>query len=131
MFVDASALVAMLCDEPEARSFAARIDRSEAPVTSAIAVYEAVLALSRAFQVGVETALDRVHGFLNDTGIRIVDVGRAEADAALDAHARFGKGRHPARLNMGDCFAYACARTRGVPLLYKGEDFALTDVQAG
>ena len=49
-------------------------------------------------------------------------------EAAIDAHDRFGKGRHPARLNMGDCFAYACARTNNAPLLFKGEDFALTDV---
>ena len=60
-----------------------------------------------------------------------MSIGLVEARLALEAHARFGRGRHPARLNMGDCFAYACARSRGVPLLYKGEDFALTDIEAG
>lgn len=49
--------------------------------------------------------------------------------AAIDAFARFGKGRHPAALNMGDCFAYACARVHRVPLLYKGDDFSLTDIE--
>ena len=61
-------------------------------------------------------------------GIRTIEIGPAEALAALDAYARFGKGRHPARLNMGDCFAYACARIHNAPLLFKGEDFARTDV---
>jgi ribonuclease VapC len=61
--------------------------------------------------------------------VRIVMIGEPEQAVAIDAHARFGKGVHPARLNMGDCFAYACARTNGVPLLYKGGDFALTDIE--
>uniref|UniRef100_B0T062 PIN domain-containing protein n=1 Tax=Caulobacter sp. (strain K31) TaxID=366602 RepID=B0T062_CAUSK len=60
---------------------------------------------------------------------QIVTIGAPEQAAAIDAHARFGKGVHTAKLNMGDCFAYACARTNGVPLLYKGDDFALTDIE--
>jgi ribonuclease VapC len=60
---------------------------------------------------------------------RVVAIGDVEQRLALDAHARFGKGVHPAKLNMGDCFAYACARANGVPLLYKGDDFALTDIE--
>ena len=68
---------------------------------------------------------------LSQTQSSVVAVGDAECRLALDAYARFGKGRHPARLNMGDCFAYACARSHGVPLLYKGDDFALTDIEAG
>jgi ribonuclease VapC len=58
-----------------------------------------------------------------------VPIGETEQEVALHAHARFGKGVHPAKLNMGDCFAYACARANGVPLLYKGDDFALTDIE--
>ena len=61
---------------------------------------------------------------------QVLPIGEAEQIAALEAHARFGKGVHPAKLNMGDCFAYACARVHGAPLLYKGEDFALTDIEA-
>lgn len=61
--------------------------------------------------------------------IRLVPITTDDAGRALDAFARYGKGTgHPARLNMGDCFAYAVARNHGVPLLYKGEDFALTDL---
>ena len=70
----------------------------------------------------------QIAALLTAVEIHIVAIGEVEAGAALDAHARFGKGRHPARLNMGDCFAYACARTHNAPLLFKGEDFELTDV---
>jgi ribonuclease VapC len=67
---------------------------------------------------------------LASAGSRIVEIGVAEGQLAVEAHARYGKGVHPARLNMGDCFAYACAKVHGVPLLYKGEDFAMTDIEA-
>jgi ribonuclease VapC len=69
-----------------------------------------------------------VERFLNGFDIVVVPVGREEYRAAARAHNRFGKGRDPARLNMGDGFAYACARTHAVPLLFRGEDFGLTDV---
>ena len=61
-------------------------------------------------------------------GLKTVDVDRAQAGRALDAFTRFGKGRHPARLNLGDCFAYALAATLNEPLLFKGDDFARTDI---
>jgi ribonuclease VapC len=63
-------------------------------------------------------------------GIDIVSMPADIGDAAIDAFQRFGKGRHPAALNMGDCFAYACAKRLGVPLLYKGDDFSLTDIHS-
>ena len=129
MFIDASALCAILLDEPEARRFAGTIEGSDRPVTSAVAIYETSMAVARMNDGDVEGALRRVRALLASSDIEVVGIGEPEATAALDAHARFGKGRHPARLNMGDCFAYACARTHGVPLLFKGEDFALTDVR--
>ena len=128
MFVDASALCAILLDEPEARDFVARIEAADEVWTSAIAIYETTLAVSRVNCGQVADAARRVMTLLQTLTVAISTIGDAEADAALDAYARFGKGRHPARLNMGDCFAYACARTHGVPLLFKGEDFTLTDV---
>ena len=130
MFVDASALCAILLDEPEARDFVARIEAADEVWTSAIAIYETTLAVSRVNCGQVADAARRVMTLLQTLTVAIGTIGDAEADAALDAYARFGKGRHPARLNMGDCFAYACARTHGVPLLFKGEDFTLTDVEA-
>lgn len=128
MFVDASALVAILTDEPDAELLEERLGRSNPRLTSAVGVYETVLAVGRKFGWDLAAAEASVQRFLAESSITIVLIGPEEARAALDAHARFGKGRHPAQLNMGDCFAYACARTHGVPLLYKGGDFSLTDV---
>ena len=71
-----------------------------------------------------------VDGFRETTGLELVSLGVAEIRVAVAAHARYGKGRHPARLNLGDCFAYACARVHGVPLLYVGDDFPQTDIRS-
>jgi len=71
-----------------------------------------------------------LHLFVNEAGIEIVDVDRAQVDLALDAWTRFGKGRHRAGLNYGDCFSYALAASRSAPLLFVGNDFAETDIAA-
>lgn len=76
----------------------------------------------------VEAELE-VLAYAGSAEITIIEIGAREATMAVNAFARFGKGLHPAKLNMGDCFAYACAKTHGVPLLYKGDDFALTDIE--
>jgi ribonuclease VapC len=75
------------------------------------------------------TSESRILRFLLASGIRIVPIGATESHEALTAHARFGKGRHPARLNLGDCFAYACAQVHGVPLRFVGDDFLRTDIR--
>ncbi|GAA0672029.1 uncharacterized protein with PIN domain [Sphingomonas insulae] len=67
-------------------------------------------------------------GFVQTAGLRMVPIGRTKRRRAVDAHARSGKGYHPARLNLGDCFAYACARTHHARLLYQGDDFSQTDL---
>jgi ribonuclease VapC len=128
VFVDASALVAILLREPEGKSLADRIEVAPRRLTSALAVYEATLAIARAREMSIDRASRHLTTFLDRAGIETVQIGEAERDAALKAFDHFGKGRHPARLNMVDCFAYACARTNGVPLLFKGDDFAQTDV---
>ncbi|MCX7365025.1 MAG: type II toxin-antitoxin system VapC family toxin [Alphaproteobacteria bacterium] len=131
MFVDASAIVAILNREPEADAFADSIEDSEAAVTSAIAIFEATLALCRIRHATVDDATADVEEFLNVARIRCVAIGPAEAKSALAAFARYGKGRgHPAQLNLGDCFAYAVARNQGIPLLFKGNDFANTDIES-
>lgn len=130
MFVDASAMVAILTLEDDGAALRERLSRADRRLTSGIAVYEAVLAVARKLEVEVDDAEIMVARFLSASGISSIEIGLGIASAALDAHARFGKGRHPARLNMGDCFAYACARANGARLLYKGDDFALTDVEA-
>ena len=73
-------------------------------------------------------SLELLRAFLKETGAHSVEIDRAVGDLALEAHARFGKGRHKAALNMGDFFSYACARSRGVALLCKGDDFRHTDI---
>jgi ribonuclease VapC len=67
--------------------------------------------------------------FLGALGFRIVPIAASEFELAMDAYARFGKGRHPTRLNLGDCFAYACAKANRARLLFKGDDFAKTDIE--
>jgi ribonuclease VapC len=130
MFVDASSLCAILLREPGCLEYAEKIGRAEAPRTSAIAIFETVLGVARMVDGDVTLARRDVDDFVAAAGIEIVGIGEAELARALDAFDRFGKGRHPARLNMGDCFAYACARTHGVPLLFKGDDFGRTDIAA-
>ena len=130
MFVDASALCAILLDEPDADYFTAKLETAVRPITSAVAVYETVAALLRAKTADPAEARAQVEEFMRRARMETVPIGGVERDGALGAMARFGKGHHPARLNMGDCFAYACAKSRGVPLLYKGEDFAMTDIVA-
>ena len=128
MFLDASAICAVLLSEPDAETYAAKITEAASRVTSPVAVFEAVLAYARSMDGDVARARRDVARFLEVTNTRLAAVGEAELERALDAFDRFGKGRHSARLNMGDCFAYACARTHGVPLLFKGDDFEKTDI---
>jgi ribonuclease VapC len=94
-------------------------------------VWEATVALARLSGKSITDVREDVERFLELAEIRTLPVPPEIAAIALDAFDRFGKGRHPAKLNMGDCFAYACARHFGEPLLYKGADFPLTDIEAG
>ena len=128
MILDASAIVAVLNREPEAGDLANRILAAPVRWTHALSLYETTLAIRRFSGVEDERASSVVRSFLSDLEIGVAEIGSAEAAEALDAHRRYGKGRHPARLNMGDCFSYACAKLRGMPLLYKGADFAQTDL---
>ena len=128
IFLDASALCAVLLRERDADIYTSKIGLDPSCLTSAIAVYETVTAVARTLDGDVAAARRNVSDFLELAGVRLIDIGDAEREIALDAFDRYGKGRHPARLNMGDCFAYACARTHGAALLFKGDDFALTDI---
>jgi ribonuclease VapC len=80
--------------------------------------------------LSVSVAAEAVEGYLALVEIVVVALPPETARIALDAYDRFGKGRHPANLNFGDCFAYACARHLGQPLMFKGGDFPLTDIEA-
>jgi ribonuclease VapC len=130
MFVDASAIVAMLTEEPEGDRLARILEGEAAPITSAIAIYETAARLMSKSSLSGEEARRAVADFLQATNMRTVAIDRREAEIALVAFERFGKRRHPAGLNMGDCFAYACATAHRAPLLFIGDDFSQTDVNA-
>ena len=130
MFVDASAIVAMMTDESDARRLAARLATSKTRLTSAIALFESTAGVARILAMPVAQALEEVAKFLQLMQIEVVDLPPEVGPAAIDAFARFGKGqRRAAQLNMGDCFAYACARHYGQPLLFIGSDFSKTDIE--
>ncbi|SFL47830.1 type II toxin-antitoxin system VapC family toxin [Methylobacterium pseudosasicola] len=130
MFVDASAMVAILADEPGAGDLIRCLDAAEMPITSVLAVFETATALTRKLAQDLAASESQILRFLLTSGIRIVPIGAPESHEALTAYARFGKGRHPARLNLGDCFTYACAQVHGVPLLFVGDDFPQTDIRS-
>ena len=129
MFADASALTAILVGESDALELAERMGRHARRVTSPLAVWEASLAVSRIRGVDLAEAAKALEQYLALMRIEVIDIPAAARFVAIDAAARYGKGRHPAALNFGDCFAYACARLAKAPMLYKGDDFALTDIE--
>lgn len=131
MFVDASAIVAILTREPEADLLADLLEAARSPVTSPIAVFEAVLGICRKRHASVEEAQEDVREFLELAGIELIPITIKEAETALSAFSRYGKGQsHPARLNLGDCFAYAAAKNQRTSLLFKGDDFDKTDIRS-
>ena len=128
MFVDASAIVGILAREIDAPNLAARVTQAERLFTSPLTVYEAVLGLARSRNMSIDEAQIAVSDFLSGIRAEIISITEEVGRDAIRAFDRFGRGRHPARLNMGDCFAYACTRSLAVPLLFKGDDFSLTDI---
>jgi ribonuclease VapC len=129
MFIDASAIVAILTREPDADALADVLESARSPITSPIAIFEAALGICRKRHASVEEAGEDVREFLGVAGVRTVSITEREAETALAAFSRYGRGRgHPAQLNLGDCFAYATAKNHRTALLFKGEDFDKTDI---
>ncbi|MGH2831847.1 MAG: type II toxin-antitoxin system VapC family toxin [Solirubrobacteraceae bacterium] len=126
MIVDTSALIAILRAEPEAAAFAQTIESASVRRLSAASYVEVGAVIDRA---GDAIASRRVDELLAVAGIEIETVTASQAQVAREAYRDFGKGSgHPARLNFGDCFSYALARTTAEPLLFKGDDFQHTDI---
>jgi ribonuclease VapC len=125
--IDTSAIIAILKDEPERRSFTETIERADTCLISAANYVEASIVLEA--RNGYEGLRD-FDLFLLKAGIIIETVDSEQAKIARSAFGKFGKGRHKAGLNFGDCFSYALAKTLGVPLLFKGDDFSFTDLQS-
>lgn len=125
MVVDTSALLAILADEPERRAFNEAIEASDTCLLSVATFVEASVVMES--RQGAEGLRDLDH-FIRRAGMQLVPVDAEQAHVARRAFSRFGKGRHPAGLNYGDCFSYALATVLGEPLLYKGNDLGRTDV---
>lgn len=127
MIIDSSVLVAVLLREPDARAFARVIRSAPARRLSAASYVELAAVVDGRRDAVLSSAIDEL---LARWRIEVVPFSVRQAQLAREAYQRFGRGSgHPARLNMGDCFAYALARDLGEPLLFKGADFALTDIE--
>ena len=128
IFVDASALIAIIAGEADADRLADILEADEVRLCSPLSVWETIAGLCHSYTFSVPSARAHVRHFLETGSFQFVEIGEREFEMAIDAYAQFGKGRHPAKLNMGDCYAYACAKTNGAKLLFKGDDFAKTDI---
>ncbi len=121
-------MIGIIAMEEDCASLAGRLARAPRVCTSALAIFETTAGLARIANASVSDALTLVERFLDEVNATIAVIDRETAMLALEAFERFGKGHHPAALNMGDCFAYACARQQDEPLLCKGGDFPRTDI---
>jgi ribonuclease VapC len=125
MVIDTSAVVAILLGEPESTAFAEAIEQAAPRLFSAASLLETSIVVEA--RKGEEAARD-LDLFVYKANIEIVPVDAEQAEIARQAWRRYGKGRHRAALNYGDCFAYALAKASGSRLLFKGDDFTHTDV---
>jgi ribonuclease VapC len=130
IFVDTSAFVAILSKEPDWRDFSKAIDAAESRLTSAVVRLETCIVLGIRLKLSPSEAERQFEKLLLSADIEETPVDSAVGMAAVACFERYGKGRHPARLNFADCLSYACAKVRGATLLFKGEDFAQTDIAA-
>ena len=126
MIIDTSALVAILAGEADASGFARAIESDPTPQIGTPALFEASIVLTRWYGDAALAALD---AFTREAGAEIIAFDLPQLRAAQAAYLRFGKSRHPAGLNFGDCMSYALAQVSGEPLLFKGNDFSQTDIE--
>lgn len=126
MVLDTSAMIAILLNEPNADRLIAAVEADHTRLVSAATVVEASLVILGRYGEAGDPQLDRL---LRGIGAEVVPVGDEQVALARDAALRFGRGRHAASLNFGDCFSYALSVARGEPLLFVGDDFAKTDVE--
>lgn len=127
MVIDTSAVVALLCDEPEAELFEAALVNDPVRLISAASLLESSIVIEARYGEPGARELDLL---VHKAGLQLASVTAEQIDIARLAYRTFGKGRHRAALNFGDCFSYALSKTSGEPLLFKGQDFSETDVAA-
>jgi len=125
MVIDTSAIAAILFDEPDAAALEGKIAEDPVRLISAATLFEAAIVIEARLGDPGSREFDL---WLHRAEVEIVPVDAEQADMARRAWRRFGRGRHPAGLNYGDCFSYALATTHDEPLLFKGDDFTKTDV---
>jgi len=123
MVVDTSALMAVALDEPSAEACRLALADDDAPIVSAGTLAETLIVAERR-GVGAE-----VNRMIDALAIEVAPLTLTDARGVAEAYARWGKGLHPAGLNLGDCFAYQLAKARGCPLLFVGDDFTRTDIE--
>jgi ribonuclease VapC len=128
IFVDTSALIAILADEPDAAMFAAKIEAEPQCISGAHVILEASMRLSALSGLVPRVADGLVTRALRETNIAVVAIDEEIAHAAVAAFERYGKGRGKAKLKFGDCLSYACAKAHDARLLFKGKDFVHTDL---
>src|SRR6266566_3357400 len=122
---DTSAIIAVMLKEPGHELLIDLIARSDACIISAVTMVEITMVISRS----VRDAKTAVEMYLQQTGISVISADATHAEFAQHAFLTYGKGRHPAPLNIGDCFSYAAAKALNAPLLYVGDDFGKTDIR--
>lgn len=126
MVVDTSALIAILCNEPEAPLFEEALERDATRLISAATLLETSIVIEARFGEAGGRELDLL---IHKAQIQVEPVDQEQAEIARETYRTYGKGHHPAALNYGDCFAYALSSARGEPLLYKEDDFTKTDIK--
>jgi ribonuclease VapC len=127
LILDSSAILAAMLAEPSAGQVLEKLDAAFSIGIAAPTLVEAAIVLSS--KLGKD-ARPRLNEFLREAEAEILPFGPGHVDAAVDAFLKYGKGRHPAGLNFGDCLTYAAAAVAGLPLLFTGNDFGKTDIEA-
>jgi ribonuclease VapC len=123
--IDTSAIIAILFEESEAEAFQSAIESNPSIVTGPVLIEALMVLTSR----GIENPEAELKNFIEGNNVDVLSFDQPMTVLAQDAFLQFGRGRHPAKLNFGDCMSYALAKSQNVPLLFKGDDFALTDIE--
>jgi ribonuclease VapC len=126
MVVDTSAIIAILAAEPEREIFLRILTAEAESAMSVMTFHESSIVIAR--MIGKPSAAERVEQLARELRIEVATATIDDAMAAREAYFRFGRGYHAARLNLVDCFSYALAKARNEPLLFKGDDFSMTDI---
>jgi len=127
MVIDTSAVVAILINEPDCECYIHALDRADSVQMSAASVLEVSMVVESRFGETAHLHLDK---WIITAAVEVIVVTRDQVEAAREGFRRFGKGRHPAALNFGDCFSYGLAKMLGEPLLFRGGDFSQTDIRS-